>query len=271
MAGDGDQLLHSLGLTEHRPLRLNLGRGRTTHPLTFEVSRNLSVEDLIAKGSAEQSTKAPPLKELRVQHHSIAKMLAQGHKPGAISAILGIGAARISILQADEAFKELLAYYQDMSQKEFAATEADMAKMLHGLGVDSISVLHERLLEEPEKFSPKELASIIQLTADRSGFGPTATVNNNVTHSLDADTLARIRGASDGSAQPQALGEEDRGSLLRLAVSSTDLHPEAQEVTWEPSEGGGVREEGGEDAVEEVAGPGSLSTVVDFPGAGESD
>lgn len=264
VADGTDQLLRALGLEVKRePLRLNLGQGRQSRPISFQVERDLTAEDLLELGTLE-APKAPPIKELRDNHHAIAKMLATGSKPGEVSRVLGIGGGRISILQADPAFAELLAYYRDLSKEEYARHEADMARQLHSLGVDSIATLHERLLEEPDRFTAKDLASIITLTADRSGHGPTATVNNNVTHSLDEAALARIR-AGTPPERVQVVGEADKQRLLGLAVRATELHPDAQEAEWSPCEGDGVRAESGGDAHGEVAGPDPLPPVDNVP------
>lgn len=269
MADDGNQLLAELGLASDSGgpgarLRLNLGAGRTAKQLSAVVLRELALEDLISLGTTEAAIKAPPIKELRAQHHAIAKLLANGNKTGEVSAILGIGASRISVLQADPAFQDLLSYYEDLSREEYVRHSADMAAMLHSLGADSIGILHERLVEKPETFSVKELKEIVSMAADRSGFGPTSTVNANVSHSIDEATLARIREGQSGASV--AISEDDRQRLLGVAVRATDIHPEAQEAEWSPCEGDGVREESVGDAGREVAGPPSLPSVDQLSG-----
>lgn len=262
---DGNELLASLGLTEpSRPLRLNLGGGRTSRPLSVTWVRDLTLEDIVTLGTTQGDIQPVPVKELRNKHHAICKLLAQGKKPGEVSAILGIGAGRVSVLLMDPAVQDLLAYYQDLGTEEFARHQAEMGEMLHSLGVDSIQVLHEKLLDAPESFTAKDLLSIATMTADRSGHGPSSTVNQNVAHSIDDATLAKIR-ASTAPAAVQIVSEDDRRNLLSQAVRQTDLHPEAIEAEWSPSEGDGVREAGGEDAQGQVAGAASLPPVDILP------
>lgn len=264
MAADGNELLENLGLSQRQPLRLNLGAGRTRRPLSVALVRELTLEDIVTLGTTQGDIKPQPVKELRQQHHAIAKLLAEGKRSGEAAAILGIGAGRISILQSDPAFQDLLAYYQDMGKEEFERHQVEMGTMLHSLGVDSIGVLHEKLLENPEAFTPKDLLAIATMTADRSGHGPSSTVNQNVTHALDDVTLAKIR-ASTSPATVSVISADDRQRLLGNALRATEVYPEAQEAEWEPSQGSGVREASGEDAGGEVAGTASLPPVDKLP------
>lgn len=268
---DGQTLLRELGLLERGPLvpsRLNLGRGRTAMPVSAEYVRDLALEDLIELGSAESGIQAIPVKELRNNHHAIAKLLAQGAKTGEVSVILGIGVSRISILQSDPAFIELLAYYQDLSTEQFTRHAADLAQMLHGLGADSIATLHERLLDRPDSFAVKDLADIVRLTADRTGHGPTATVQTNHVHSLDETTLARIRSSGANASSSAEIDPQDRARLLGNAVRATELHPSGEIIEGEfsTSEGPGLRREGGEAPDGEVAGGDPLPSVDQLPG-----
>lgn len=226
----------------------NLGRGRKPNsgaPLMFNVSRELTAEDLLGASLHETGIKAAPLKSLRQSHHAIAKLLAQGMRPVEVATTLGVSQSRISILKADPQFSELLAYYSGMEERLHEEVRVDFHKRLQALGADSIEILHERIVDEPDSFKNSELLTLTELVMDRIGHGKTSTVNTNVEHSVSAETLERIRSAA---ASPTPLAPEDRGALLRLARSATEQHPGSEAPAWIEGEGSLVREEGPEGA-----------------------
>lgn len=221
------------------------GRGRKPGPLLAVVDRALTAEEIATACAEEMGIQPIPLKSLRQSHHSLAKLLAQGAKPQAASAILGISPSRISILQADPQFAELLAYYAGMEKAAWADARADMAERLSAIGFDSLEVLAERLEEDPDQFSNKELLSMVEASADRTGHGKTIKGELNVTNNVGAETLAAIRSASENRAP---VAEEDRRALVSLARAATQPHPGTQEAPWIEGEGTLVREESPGDA-----------------------
>ena len=80
------------------------------------------------------------------------------------SVITGYTPAWISSLQKDPAFKELLAYYRDQADEVFLNVQERLA----ALCVTSIEELQDRMLNQPESFSHKELMMAIEITGDRS-------------------------------------------------------------------------------------------------------
>jgi hypothetical protein len=231
-------------------VRLQLGSGRRQSPVAASFARELTVEDLVGASTQEAGIKSVPIKELRQSHHMLARTMAQGLPDAEVSVICGYSISRISILRGDPTFMELLAYYEDMEKKEYAHARADMHERLRGLGFDAVEILHDKLRDDPDSFDPKTLLSIVEATSDRTGHGKTATVQHNHDVSLSPQTIERIKLASGGRGQ---VTEADRQALQRLALARTaELDADAEEAHWEPSEGGGLREEGDQLLEEEV-------------------
>lgn len=143
------------------------GRGRKTKPIEAEFARELTLIDLQAN-DFEQGVKAPALTKITDRHHALAKLLAVGNSPAECSAILGYNSSRISILQADPAFQELLSLYREKVDETFVSTLDHMA----GLQNDALLELRDRIETQPEKFSNKDLLAVVTDMKDRLPEGP---------------------------------------------------------------------------------------------------
>jgi hypothetical protein len=131
---------------------------------------------------------ASPLQRLRSRHHALAKALAEGMRPGIAAATFGYSASRVSILQNDPAFKELLVHYSKEKDHDYARVH----ERLTNLSVDALDEIAERLEDRPGEISTSQLTAIVKLTADRTGFGPRTTADDNVNIGL-ADRLREAR------------------------------------------------------------------------------
>ena len=160
-------------------LELELVRpGRKAQPVSAELVRELTGAD-IAMLSEERGTTAPRIKRLRDRHHSLARLLASGMKDGHAALAVGYEPSRVSILKADPAFQDLLAFYRENVDTQLAEYHERIA----GLSVDAVEELRVRLEEDPESFSSSLLLEIATKTADRTGYGPSSNstqVNINV-------------------------------------------------------------------------------------------
>lgn len=161
-------------------------RGRAALPLTPVKVRDLSLSDL-GLLSSEKGSEAPNIKRISNRHHTLARLLASGMGPGEAAIVAGYSASRISILQDDPLFKDLVTFYK----KDVDAQYLDMHERIAGLSVDALEELRQRLEEEPDSFSNGMLLDIMTKTADRSGNGPTSTstqvnVNVNLADRLEA-------------------------------------------------------------------------------------
>lgn len=246
------------------------------------VERSLTALDLAERKVTSVGSKAPSLKNLRATHHRLAQLLASGMKPAEASLGTGYSLSRISILQADPAFAELLAHYSEKREEAFVDVQQRMA----GVATDILEVLQERLQDNPDSFSNKDLNELVKTTADRGGYSPVQkTETKNITISA-SDLLAikeEVAKRQNGQirkinqieeadrVKAHTLLQGDSESSLREAggEGSRDLL-EAPEAAGSPSQGNNIREARWE-ALEELglAGgtprEGSSGTVVQFP------
>lgn len=163
-------------------------RGRAPAFLTATYVRDLDEADIVALG-AEQGVKAPALKRISDRHHALARAISSGLPPGEAALICGYDISRVSILQADPAFQELLSFYRDEKDKAFRNVQDKLA----GLASDVIDEIQTRIEDEPEKIPMGQLIQLASFAADRSGNGPqTSTTNLNVNVGM-ADKLEAAR------------------------------------------------------------------------------
>lgn len=208
----------------------------------------LTLKDLEA-----QAPKAPQVvQKIKDTHHQLARLVAEGRKIVEISEITGYSPGHIRQLEADPAFQELIVHYKAVVNEKFSYVQERIA----GLASDTLQEIHTRLNEDPAAFSVASLTELAKVTLDRSGFGPTKTVNStSISAQVTADDLARIR-AQRTSGGVRQIGQKEK------PISAPDPGPDLlpvidatpsvnSEVPAAGLEGGGhqVREEvRGEDA-----------------------
>src|SRR5262245_183500 len=118
---------------------LDLGprtQGAPRRPIHYEYSRDLVAADIAAL-SVPRNIVAPSLRRIHASHHSLARCLASGMRPGQAGLVTGYSASRISILQADPAFQALVAEYRAEAKSVFA----DLADRMNDLSLDAIEIL----------------------------------------------------------------------------------------------------------------------------------
>lgn len=174
--------------------------GRASKPMSAVQVRALDDTD-IALLQEERGTKAPPLKRLSERHHALARCLASGMEPGDAAITCGYVASRVSILQVDPAFQELLSFYRQHVEEKYL----DMHGVLAGLSLDAAMELRERLetdmQADDKSMSVGQLVELTKLGADRTGFGPQSSqVNVNV------DLAGRLQAARERVAQRRLEG-----------------------------------------------------------------
>ena len=144
---------------------LGSARGRKAAPQGARVVRELVPSDMdLLLAPPPKGSQAPLLTRIRTRHHHLARLLAEGESPGTCAIITGYSNSRISILQQDPAFQDLVAYYAAQAAEKFLDVHAKLA----GLGTDVVEELHERLDTEPERFSVKDLLALGEFALDRS-------------------------------------------------------------------------------------------------------
>jgi hypothetical protein len=146
-------------------ISLGSARGRKAKPFYAQVQRELNAGDLeVLLNPPEVGEGLAIVKKMRNTHHMLARLLAEGRPPGECALVTGYSSSRISILQNDPAFKELVAYYRGQAQEKFL----NVHERLASLGLAAIDELQERLEEDPDGFSKRELLDLGIAMMDRS-------------------------------------------------------------------------------------------------------
>lgn len=147
-------------------------RGRRGKPFYATVQRELNEGDLDVL--ANPPTVGEPfsvVKKMRNTHHMLARLLAEGRPPGECALITGYSSSRISILQNDPAFKELVAYYRSQAEQSYL----NVHERLAALGLSAVDELQERLEVNPDEFTRRELLDLSIAMMDRSVTKPSST------------------------------------------------------------------------------------------------
>jgi len=141
-------------------------------PTSVTFMRDLEEEDLgVLRTPVPLGSKPPSVQVLRERHHAIARLVADGRKDVEISAVLGAAQSRISILRGDPMFQELVAYYKEQRDAQYADVHARLA----GLGLAVVEELEERIDTAPKSFTNRELKELLESTLDRSNAPSRAT------------------------------------------------------------------------------------------------
>jgi hypothetical protein len=143
------------------------GPGRARTALEVMSVRDLGEADLALLAAGDRGTTAPPLKRITDRHHSLARLIAGGASDGEAAATIGFSLSRVSILKQSPAFQDLLALYRKEVDREFATVLEHMA----GMSRDALLELRERLEDEPDRFSNRELLDTVNTFVDRADVG----------------------------------------------------------------------------------------------------
>jgi hypothetical protein len=182
------------------------------------VIRELNEADLeVINNPPDYASSTTPLVKIRHTHHLLARLLAEGRKPGECGLITGYSPSRVSILQRDPAFQELIEYYKTQAQEVFI----NVHERLSALGLAAIDELQERLENEPDKISDNMLLEIGKQMLDRTVTKPNAPpasggagLNLNVTFvqspHLENEALAPKLGAKVGEVIEGSLTPEGK-------------------------------------------------------------
>lgn len=174
------------------------------------------------------------LKRLSARHHRLAQCLADGIPPGEAGVICGYVASRVSILQNDSAFKELISFYAAKRQEAFIETGMKLADVAS----TALDILQERLEEKPDDVSIPNLIAIATTALDRSGHGPSST-QKTVSVNVSAEDLERLKqqvfSTQPGSvkllpSQSDSRGGEEGGTGPGDANPEAGSSPEGPEV-----------------------------------------
>lgn len=183
----------------HMSLELNIEKllspGRSQKAISATVSRELTLPDLERLGE-HRHTAAPDIKRISDRHHTLAKLLATGTTEAEAAIITGYSASRISILKSSPAFMELLDLYRKEADRQFTSIFDNMA----GLARDAVMELRERLEEDPDTFSHRELLSLSTELSDRAA----GQEEGQGRAPMRIELVGRIAGPADEADVPDA-------------------------------------------------------------------
>lgn len=148
--------------------------GRAKKAFSAEVERELGMEDM-ATLLEEKGVAAPQIVQLRERHHALARLIAEGKRPGEAAIICRYSQSRMSILLGDPAFCELVAHYRELVNEEFIDFQAKLAE----LALDAALILQSRMEDKPDDLSDALVLQIVQVGADRTGHGPSQKIEHN--------------------------------------------------------------------------------------------
>jgi hypothetical protein len=149
--------------------------GKIHKPATAEVVRPIEVDDLqyLVHGNkdAKPRSERTPLRMLSQRHRNLARLIGGGMALNDAAAITGYAPGTVSHLVTDPSMLNLIRHYSE--EKDLAHIEAN--EKMGQLASTVIDVLQSRL-EDPEhvaKMTDGQLLQVLEVSADRSGLGPT--------------------------------------------------------------------------------------------------
>lgn len=181
---------------------------RITAPPLPEITnlRVLTRADLAVLAEPRPPTR---LKQLRDNHHRIARAVASGLKNWEVAEACGISVGRVDSLRKDPSFLELVAHYRGMLADEWASADP-VVGYLRSNAAKAQAMLSDKLDEAAEKgeFLPtRDLLGIAELGLDRTGYGK---VNKNVNVNVDfaANLEAARQRARSARSDPRLIEAE---------------------------------------------------------------
>lgn len=139
-------------------------QGRPAREFTVELDREITVADLELLDTTPRNMTPTPLKKITDRHHALARLLASGMKDSDAAIVTGYSASRVSILKSSPAFQELYSLYQG----DVRENHATILEHIAGVSRDVLLEIRDRIEDQPESFSNRELLAILTETMDRS-------------------------------------------------------------------------------------------------------
>lgn len=183
-------------------LDIDLGRaassGRRVKEVVWSVEGEICEADIQLMATTERGIAAPKVQRITDRHHSLARLIAAGVPIGEAAMLTRYTNSRASILMDSPAFQELVSLYRKEVDFQFSS----MLEHMHHLGMDAIVELQERLEDNPEDFTIKDLLAITNDMGDRTGAPRMKETKTEVTVNLgDKLEMARRRARAAVEAQ----------------------------------------------------------------------
>ncbi len=209
-------------------------RGAVAEPLIIEVMRQLAADDLPRLIGAPK-VGVPAIQRLRAIHHRQAQLLAEGRKITEVAAIVGCTPQRITQLQNDPTFVELVSYYQDQVMRSQLEDAARLRDKIVDVGEMAIDELRDRMENDGERkrMGVDQLRKIGEFAMDRTVAPVKAapiqlTTPTAITISI-GNNLPRPKTENDGShpkiVEHKPLNADTEGNALPLPGEVEDPLP----------------------------------------------
>lgn len=162
--------------------------GRQEAHIEMESAGPILEEDL-ALLALPRNSKPPAILRLRDRHHALARLLAQGYSERDAAIISGYDISRVSILKNDPTFQELVSHYRERVEDKFDLFASKLATIANEAAAELIERLEDE--ETAGEMTVQQLAALVELGADRTGYGKqtrneSLNINANLATDLDA-------------------------------------------------------------------------------------
>ncbi len=168
---------------------MSIAKGAIAKTKILEV-RELVREDLeVLRRPRHVATTAV---KLRDSHHMVARLIAAGFRFHEVAARTGYSLARIAQLNKTPAFVELVASYRNKHDKAYLQGLDDYYENVKLNSIKAERKLGDRLDDDEDEMSVRELIAISRDGADRIGYGK-RQMNMNVNLDFAADLEKAIK------------------------------------------------------------------------------
>ena len=214
--------VRELDLVELGPARG--GRKPRKKAVMWEVLRSLRMPEDLPLLSQSLPSPKQTLSQIRHSHHQLARLVAAGRANSDAALLTGYSPTYISILKDDPSFGELVAHYS--MQEELA--HVDVLERMRLLGLSTLDELQNRLEEDPNGFSNRELMEqadlmlVKPMVATRGGIPIGATSSSTPAGGVSVNVNFITSPAKD-SGHPSASGDSSPGPIID--VKAEDITP----------------------------------------------
>jgi hypothetical protein len=174
---------------------------------------------------------SPVFQRYRVSHHAVAMMLAAGLEPFEIERRTGFTRRRLTILQADPTFQELITYYAKREQEKFVPLIEEVNELKAHNTLVANRQIRDRLERDDEEEVPRiSMSQLITIA------GSTKTVDHKHSGSVDLNIAARLDRAIERSGKkPREIEHQPEMKVLEAQVVSREEAPQPRAVVSRPA------------------------------------
>lgn len=130
--------------------------------VTIDIERPLTQEDIeVIENRTLPLDSQQSIRRIGHQHHRLAQLIVKGEPLTAIASITGYSPQYIKIIQKDPTFAELIEHYKANREAAFV----DLMERMKVLGIMALEELQQRLSDDPEGWTKRELMDLQQAMA----------------------------------------------------------------------------------------------------------